>query len=472
MPCRATLLLSTIATLHSANFSLPVSVDKLPPNAEFIPIGTRIDLNAALAAQQVTTPVDERSLRLFEIRTPGPRVEIPYQFIAGSQPRPRSRPLAPGTSSSVSYAAEYAVTNAAPDLKVAGELSWIVSNPKTESASYVLEFSTPEAGRVVQTPFPPEDFRMFDQSGHGTSVRWFPALQLHPQWPLDGLIHFYDNQKLITSYHIGPAINSAVGQIRRPFLYPVNGPDDIALTEFGKPHDPTGSHAHHYSIWIAHNSVDGVDFWSERGGIIAHESLEQMEDGPIFSRIVQKARWRNGGKDILRETRTVTTYKAAENFRAMDIEIALTPAGSTAVTFGKTSFGFLAVRVAQSMTVFDGAGEIRTSAGKLNESGAHLTHANWLDQSGPIAQDKWGGVAVLDAPDNPNFPTGWHCRNDGWACAAFNMDAPFTLEAGKTLRLRYRLILHRGDAAKAKIDRRFEEWSARPEIKIGAVKKV
>jgi hypothetical protein len=468
---RTFLFFLTVVISRAANFSIPISIDKLPRNADVVIVRAHIDLDDALSAQNATTPVDERSLRLFVIEAAGRRSEVPYQFTAAPQPRPRSRTLAPGTSPNVSYAAEYVATNA-PGLKVAGELPWIVSNPKTESASYVLEFSTAKAGRIVQTPFPPEDFRMFDESGEATPVRWFPALQLHPQWPLDGIVHFYDNQKLITSYHLGPAINAAPGQIRRPFLYPVNGPDDIPLTEFGKPHDPTGSHAHHYSIWIAHNSVDGIDFWSERGGIIAHESLEQMEDGPIFSRVVQKARWRNDAKDILRETRTITMYKAAADFRAIDIELALTPAGSTAVTFGKTSFGFLAVRVAESMTVFDGAGEIRTSAGKSNESGAHLTHANWLDQSGPIAQEKWGGVAMLDSPDNPNFPTGWHCRNDGWAGAAFNMDAPFRLEAGKTLRLRYRLILHRGDAATANLNRRFEEWSARPEIKIGAAKKL
>ena len=156
----------------------------------------------------------------------------------------------------------------------------------------------------------------------------------------------------------------------------------------------------------------------------------------------------------------------------MDIEMAFTPATSNVVTFGKTSFGFLAARVAQSMTVFDGAGEIRTSEDKLNESGAHLTHAKWLDQSGPIAQGKWGGIAILDSPDNPNFPTGWHCRNDGWTGAAFNMDAPYKLEPGKDLRLRYRLILHRGDAASARIDRRFEEWAGRPKTEIGRVKKL
>jgi hypothetical protein len=469
---RALLSICFAAELQAANFSLPITVTKLPSDSEFIVIRTPIDFSEILRALNVITPVDERSLRLFELRGSRKRVEIPYQFTAASQPRPRSRPLLPGTSSNVSYAAEYSATNAPADLKVTGEICWIVAKPKSDRASFVLEFAAPAAGRIVQTPFPPENFRVFDPEGRATPAPWFPSMQLHPQWPADGVVHFYEDQKLITSYHLGASLNSQINQRRRPFFYPVNGPDGIGLTEFGKPHDPTGSHAHHYSIWIAHNNVDGIDFWGERGGVIAHESLAEMEDGAVFSRLIQKARWRHESRDLLRETRTITVYKSADDFRALDIELALEPAASNKVTFGKTSFGFLAARVAQSMTVFDGAGEIRTSAGKLNESGAHLTHGKWLDQSGPITQDKWGGIAILDSPDNPNFPTGWHCRNDGWAGAAFNMDAPHVLESGITLRLRYRVILHRGDAAKAKIERRFEEWTARPELQFGSIKKL
>jgi hypothetical protein len=313
---------------------------------------------------------------------------------------------------------------------------------------------------------------MFDKAGHGTRVRWFPAMQISPKWPVDGLLHFYESKNLITTYSIGPDLTETHPRTRRPHFYPVYGPDNIPLTEFGKPHDPTGSHAHHYSLWIAHHDVNGLSFWGERAGIIAHEQLALTEDGPIFARVIQKTRWRHNDTDLLRETRTITTYRTAHDFRALDIELALTPATNNAVTFGKTSFGFLAARVTESMTVFDGAGEIRTSEGKLNESGAHLTRAKWLDQSGPIAQNKWGGIAILDSPENPNFPTGWHCRNDGWAGAAFNMDAPHKLNPGQTLRLRYRIILHRGDSKAARIDQRFQEWSARPRVQIGPAKKL
>ena len=430
---------------------LELTVTGIPKESAFVPVKAQLHLPGV---------IDERSFRLFD----SAGKELVYQFTADKQERPRTRPLAAGTSNTVSYAAEYETGKAPTNVATAGELTWIVSG--NSGARFVLEYSTPQNGRIAQTPFPPQTFRIFDEQGRGTPLRWFPQMQLHPQWPVDGVVHFYERKDLITSYQIGPALTNPAPAIRRPYFYPVNGPDEIGLTEFGKPHDPTGSHAHHYSLWITHHDVDGTSFWGERAGIIAHESLDEMEDGPIFSKLVQRTRWKTESREYLRETRTITLYRSAGEFRLLDIEMKFTPATSNAVTFGKTSFGFLAARVAQSMTVFDGAGEIRTSRGKLNETGAHLTHAEWLDQSGPIAQNKWGGIAILDSPDNPNFPTGWHCRNDGWAGAAFNMDATHVLERTKTLRLRYRLILHSGNAAQANIARRFEEWSARPEVKV------
>jgi hypothetical protein len=326
---------------------------------------------------------------------------------------------------------------------------------------------------MIQVPFPPQNLRGFDEHGRAAQVHWFPKMQFHPQWPFEGVVHVFEGKVPILSYNLGPPLTSLASfnpSIRRPFFYPVNGPDGISLTEFGKPHDPTGSHAHHYSLWIAHANVNGLDFWSERGGVIAHERVELMEDGPVFARLIQKARWISKGEEILREKRSFAVFEAHENFRLIDLDLVFSSSTSNAVTFGQTSFGFLAARVAQSMTVFDGAGEIRNSNGVLNEQGAHLKHASWIDQSGPIAQGKWGGIAILDHPENLHSPTGWHCRNDGWAGAAFNMDAPFTLEPGATLRLRYRVHLHRHNAIQGGVKRRYEEYRAQPIVQFGEIR--
>src|SRR5262249_2170969 len=133
-------------------------------------------------------------------------------------------------------------------------------------------------------------------------------------------------QSLVTSYHLGAAAaQPPPGAARRPFLYPVNGPDGIPLTEFGKPHDPTGSHAHHYSLWVAHNSVNGQDFWGEKGGVIVHKQLELQEDGPLFCRLVQRAAWAAGGNELLQERRTTTLYRSFGRYRLIDVELELTP---------------------------------------------------------------------------------------------------------------------------------------------------
>jgi hypothetical protein len=289
-------------------------------------------------------------------------------------------------------------------------------------------------------------------------------MQIHPQWPFEGKVDLYDGQQLITSCHQGPAAGMTNPPLRRPLFYPVIGPDGFGLTEFGKPHDPTGSHAHHYSLWIAHNDVNGNDFWSEKGGVIAHEQFALQEDGPVFCRLVQKTRWIAKGIELLKESRRTTLYQQLVGFRIMDIDLEFTPAGAEPVTFGKTSFGFLAARVAQSMTVFDGGGEIRNSNGDLNEAAAHFKHANWIDLSGPISEDQWGGIAIFDSPRNPNHPSGWHCRNDGWAGASFNLDAPYTLEPGAKLQLRYRILLHSGNASSGEVARRYAEYAARVTI--------
>jgi hypothetical protein len=338
-------------------------------------------------------------------------------------------------------------------------------------------------------PFPPQNLQASDGSGRTTPVRWFASMQIRPQQPLDGSMDILEDRQLVTRYHIGPLIGSGSASeptIRRPFLYPVNGPDGIGLTEFGKPHDPTGSHAHHYSIWIAHANVDTHDFWSERrGGIIAHDSLELLEDGPVFCRLVHKTRWLPTGaevksspkqnsasgtpKPVLSDKRTLTFYRGEPDFRLMDVELELAPAGPEPVTLGQTNFGFLAVRVAQSMTVFDGGGEILNSAADRNEREAHLKQATWIDQSGPIAQDLWAGVAIFDHPGNPRHPTYWHCRNDGWAGAAFNLKEEYKIEPGQPLSLKYRLCLHRHDALRGNVAGRYAEYAAQPQVHLGPV---
>jgi hypothetical protein len=296
-------------------------------------------------------------------------------------------------------------------------------------------------------------------------------MQVRPQWPLEGKLDVREGTALVATYNVGPG-GPAPTAARRPYVYPLVGPDGVSLTELGKTHDPTGSHAHHYSLWVAHASVGGEDFWSERGGLLEHDGLERLEDGPVFCRIAVRIRWTKGGRSFLLERRELTFYASAGDARLVDLELTFRAPGAEAVELGRTSFGFLSVRVAPTLSVFDGGGEILNGAGGRNEQEAHLRRAPWIDLSGPVRPSARNGVAILDCPRNPRYPTAWHCRNDGWASASLTLEEPYRLEPGTELVLRYRLVLHRGDALEGAIATRHAEYAAEPRIVQGEAEEI
>jgi hypothetical protein len=452
-------------------FEVPIDVDGLPPDAAGVPVHGEVDFVELLQQIGKSGAVDERSVRLFRVLADGSRREQPVQLLARDQPRAAVRQFLPGTVSGVSYLTEAAASESQPAIPAGGQLWWIARADGEGRASYRLQFGVLRRGRAIQVPYPPQNWRMFDQQERATPLAYFPRMQIRPQWPVDGVLHITDNAQPVTSYRVGPLAESspvAAAGIRRPFLYPVNGPDGISLTEFGKSHDATGSHRHHYSLWIAHHAVAGRNFWSDTGGLIVHREIVLLEDGPVFCRLVVRARWRDGDTDLLDEQRSITIYAAGgEDSRLIDLDLQFRPVGQEPVELGQTTFGFLALRVAPSLTPFDGGGEIRNARGQRNEQHVHLQRAEWLDQSGPILPDRWSGIAMLDHPGNPNHPTMWHCRNDGWAGAAFCGERPWTIEPDQPLRLQYRLVVHRGDAVQGGVAEHWQAYAAAYHVRWG-----
>ena len=92
--------------------------------------------------------------------------------------------------------------------------------------------------------------------------------------------------------------------VPRPFCYPLIGPGEAAMTRNwpmkttpGEEHD----HPHHRSLWFAHGSVNGHDFWSETNnfGKIVHDKFLKVESGEK-SGVIKSAnplgrrRWHSG----------------------------------------------------------------------------------------------------------------------------------------------------------------------------------
>ena len=136
-----------------------------------------------------------------------------------------------------------------------------------------------------------------------------------------------------------------------------------------------------------------------------------------------------------------------------------------AVTLGKTPFGIIGVRMAKQLGVNDGHGKILNSDGKLNEKEVFWKPAKWVNYSGVTTVERAlgdfekvdEGITLMDHPSNPNHPSVFHVRNDGWMGASLTFGAARTIEPGKSLQLHYGLYMHGGQPGVKELEQR---WAA------------
>jgi hypothetical protein len=149
-------------------------------------------------------------------------------------------------------------------------------------------------------------------------------------------------------------------------------------------------------------------------------------------------------------------------------------ASEGSVKFGDTKeAGLLSVRVASSMEGKRGKGLIENAFGGKGEAQTWGKPSPWCHYTGPVG-DIQEGIGVFDHPSNPRYPTNWHVRDYGLFsanCFGYHdyfpgtaRDGSLTLEVGETAVFRYRVYLHRGDAAAGKTDERWADFAAPPAI--------
>jgi hypothetical protein len=284
-------------------------------------------------------------------------------------------------------------------------------------------------------------------------ARPVPIMQVIPE-PDDRATFQRDGEPLAT-YHFGPTL-------RRPFLYPLNGPAGRSLTRLGHPHDPV-THSHHNSVWVAHADVNGENFWEDRGpGRIVHQMILRYDDADEAATIVAQNVWIGRGDRVhLRERRTMTARPLPEGQWLLTLDLQL-DAVSEPATLGKTPFGLVGVRMAKTIGVHDGGGLIRNSEGHVNEQGPNgcfRKRARWVDYAGPITRTATEGITLFDHPTNPNHPAPFHVRDDGWMGACLTLDEPITIRPGEPLRLRYGLFIHSGVPRRDDLDARWNNFA-------------
>jgi hypothetical protein len=260
--------------------------------------------------------------------------------------------------------------------------------------------------------------------------------------------------------------------VARPYIYPVHGPDGIIVTRHYPMKEVEGEardHPHHRSFWTAYGEVNDTDNWSEgkNHAFVRHVEFVSLFGGPVCGGFTARNRWvDNAETSQLDELREVILYQTSPERRLIDYAVTFT-AGEKDVLFGDTKEGgILSFRVATPMDGSRG-GRIENAGGGRGEKECWGKASPWCDYSGTV-EGKQVGIAVMDHPENLRHPARWHVRDYGlmtanpFGTSTFEGEAggkrgEYTLKAGQTLRLRYRVLLHRGDASAGRVA---EAWDA------------
>jgi hypothetical protein len=281
-----------------------------------------------------------------------------------------------------------------------------------------------------------------------------------------------------TTYHFDPAEP-------RPYCYPVYGPGGRAVTRNFPMKDldeekatKDQDHPHHRSFWTAFDETNGVNNWSEekgKHGWTKHQKFEAREEGPVFAGFTAFSTWTSHpGQPLVDERRRIRVYNVGQEVRLVDYEIQLI-ANHGQVEYGDTKEGgILAFRVFHTMKEAQG-GRMENNHGGSGEKACWGKRAAWLDYHGPVAGEILG-IAMMDHPGNLNHPCRWHTRAYGlvgtnpFSTSAFEPTqpkTPYLQKPGETLRFRYRVLIHRGDAKQGHVDDAYHAWVQPPQVRVG-----
>ncbi len=249
----------------------------------------------------------------------------------------------------------------------------------------------------------------------------------------------------------------------RPFFYPLTGPTGVPLTRIGHPGAP--NHDHHRSIWFAHHQVLGIDFWSENTEAKITQtrwlSIDENENEAILA---VELEWFDGHdpQPLLRQELIAAIRTNAKDELYLELQSTFYPTAES-LEFQKTNFGFLAVRVAKSISSYFGAGKLINSRKQAGEKNIFGKPAEWMDYSGPVLPDITEGITYFNHPTNPisaaDDAVSWHVREDGWMGASPCMHGPLITTRKAPLMFRFLLQAHAGEMDPVLADETYQKFA-------------
>jgi hypothetical protein len=259
------------------------------------------------------------------------------------------------------------------------------------------------------------------------------------------------NNKFFTGYHFQP-------DEKYPFFFPVNGPvSGGSVTSMRNSLWP-----HHTSLFFGCDLVNGGNYWQEgleRGRIVSIGANIVETNGERVV-ITDECIWKRPDAEApIIDRRKITISAPSKELYQLDFDIEMEMLMD--VTILKTNHSLFSARVAPDLSVTQG-GTMVNAEGQETEKGTFGMASPWIDCYG-TRKTGIEGIAILQHPSNKWYPSPWFTRDYGFLSPTPMYwpadDQSSRLKKGEKIALRYRVLVHAGDANQAEISNRFEEYT-------------
>jgi hypothetical protein len=279
--------------------------------------------------------------------------------------------------------------------------------------------------------------------------------------------------RTFATYHFDPSV-------AKPYFFPVKSAGGAIVTR-GYPMTmeiggDDRDEPHQRGMYFAHGDINGVDFWGEAAfptwsdhgtsgfGRTVFRSVDEMANGDDVGVLQATFDLTTSAGSIGEETQR---YRFSGDERSRTIDCTFTiRATAGALAIGDTKEGTFAIRVAK--TLHPPSGRMVNADGTAGEKGIWGRRSSWVDYSGRVG-DEALGVVIFDHPQNA-LPAYWHARAYGLLSAnPFGLkqfsgdrrrDGRYVIPPGGSLVLRYRVLIHEGDARQADVAGTYRQFVA------------
>ena len=246
--------------------------------------------------------------------------------------------------------------------------------------------------------------------------------------------------------------------VRSGYIHPLFGLDGEVLTD-----DSPADHLHHHGLFwtwpIIRTRGVKTGTWEPATPPLRQQFVRwirrEIKDGAAALGV--ESVWKLDDKEIVaRETADFIVHPAFPLGRFIDVTLVIEAVGGPLEFQGQQDagkgYGGLCFRGAPQFN----AAALTTDRGPQKEDAVN-TPFLWADLS--TAER---GVAIFVSPSHPGHPIPWLIRNS--YAGILNPSWPglnsATIEAGKSVTLRYRLYIHRGDVAAARVAETYAAYSS------------